>query len=108
MEKSITEIQKDVDEWAGKFEKPYFSPLSMVATMTEEVGELARVMNILYGDKNAKNGENIKDLQEELGDVLFTIICIANREGISLHNAFQQKWEKLNTRDKNRFKKKEE
>lgn len=101
-------MQKEIDAFLQNYEKPYFSPLSMVATMTEEVGEVARVMNILYGDKNAKNGENIKDLQEELGDVLFTIICIANREGISLEDAYAKKWEKLNKRDVNRFKKKEE
>lgn len=107
MEKNLTQIQKEVDNWAQQFEKPYFSPLSMVATMVEEVGEVARVINILYGDKPAKEQENQKHLQEELGDVLFTIICMANAFGISLHDTFLQKQDKLYKRDSNRFKKKE-
>ncbi len=55
MEKTISQIQKDVDDWAQQFEKPYFSPLSMVATMTEECGEVARIMNYLFGDKKKKD-----------------------------------------------------
>lgn len=64
MSKTIEEIQKDVDDWAQQFEKPYFSPLSMMAAMTEEVGEVARVVNYLYGDKKRKKEETVKDLQK--------------------------------------------
>ena len=107
MERTLSQIQKEVDDWAQQFEKPYFEPLSMMATMTEEVGEVARVINHMYGDKQKKDTENLKNLQEELGDVLFTIICIANDQKISLDKAFQQKIEKLYGRDNNRFERKD-
>ncbi len=103
MEKTMAQIQKEVDDWAQQFEKPYFSPLSMVATMTEECGEVARVMNNLYGEKKKKDGENLNDLEEELGDLLFTIICIANDQNISLTKAHERKLEKIYNRDNNRF-----
>lgn len=106
MEKTISQIQKEVDDWAQQFEKPYFSPLSMVATMTEEVGEVARVINHLYGDKKKKDGETLKDLEDELADLLFTIICIANDQNISLTEANERKLEKIYSRDNNRFKRK--
>lgn len=99
-------IQKEVDDWAQQFEKPYFSQLSMLATMCEETGEVARVINCLYGDKNAKNGENLKSLEEELGDLLFTIVCMANANNISLKEAFEKKLEKLYGRDNHRFSRK--
>ncbi len=78
MEKSLDQIQKEVDVWAHQFEKSYFSPLSMVATKAEELGKVTRVVNILYGDKNKKDSEMFKDLQEELGDLMFTnyLSCI--------------------------------
>ncbi|MDE6477523.1 MAG: nucleotide pyrophosphohydrolase, partial [Mycoplasmoidaceae bacterium] len=89
-----------------QFEKPYFSPLSMLATMTEELGEVSRVINSLYGDKKKKEGEHLKDLEEELGDLLFTIICMANYHNISLNDAQELKLKKIYSRDNNRFKKK--
>ena len=107
MEKTITEMQKEVDDWAQQFEKPYFSPLSMLATMTEELGEVSRVINNLYGDKKRKEGESLKNLEEELGDLLFTIICMANYHNISLNDAQERKLEKIYSRDNNRFKKKD-
>ncbi len=103
MEKTLNQIQKEVDEWAHQFEKPYFSQLSMIATMAEELGEVARVVNILYGDKNKKDSESLKSLEEELGDLMFTIICLANSEGISLGDAHEAKMSKLYGRDNNRF-----
>ncbi len=103
MEKTISEIQKEVDDWAQQFEKPYFSPLSMLATMTEELGEVSRVVNCMYGDKNKKNGESLKALEEELGDLLFALICMANDQEISLDSAFTKKMEKVYQRDNNRF-----
>ncbi len=108
MEKNLTQIQKEVDHWVQQYEKPYFSPLSMMAALMEEVGEVARVMNIKYGDKPAKGKEDLMNLQEEIGDVLFSLVCIANSEGFSLNDAYLQKIEKLNNRDSSRFKKKEE
>ena len=105
MEKTLEQMQNEVDVWAHQFEKPYFSPLSMVATMTEELGEVARVVNIMYGDKNKKDSEILKDLEEELGDLMFTVICLANDQKISLSNAHEKKLSKLYSRDNNRFQK---
>ncbi|MDE5587417.1 MAG: nucleotide pyrophosphohydrolase [Bacilli bacterium] len=106
MEKTMTEMQKEVDDWAQQFKKPYFSPLSMLATMTEELGEVSRVVNHMYGDKKKKEGESLKQLEEELGDLLFTLICMANDQGISLSDAHSKKMEKVYKRDNNRFQKK--
>lgn len=106
MSKTIEEMQKEVDVWANQFEKPYFSPLSMVATTTEELGEVARIVNCMYGDKNKKDGETLKDLEEELGDLMFTIICLANSENISLEKAHERKMDKVYHRDNHRFERK--
>ena len=106
MDKSLEKMQNEVDVWARQFKKPYFSPLSMIATMTEELGEVARLINIMYGDKNKKSSETLKSLEEELGDLMFTIICLANDQNISLSAAHEKKLEKLYVRDNNRFEKK--
>lgn len=104
--KTIIEMQKEVDEWANQFEKPYFSPLSRMAALTEEIGELARVLNRMYGDKPNKNLENIRDLDEEIGDILFSLICTANAENIDLSQSWKRKLEKIYCRDNDRFIKK--
>lgn len=104
--KPIIEMQKEVDEWASQFEKPYFSPLSRMAALTEEIGELARVMNRIYGDKPKKDTENIRNLEEEIGDVLFSLVCTANAENIDLSQAWERKLEKVYGRDNSRFVKK--
>ena len=110
MEKEITltELQKEVDDWAQQFDPPYFSPLSLLAAMIEEVGEIARVLNAEYGDKKKKDGEYLKDLEEEIGDLFFSLICMSNEEGISLTNAMDRKFDKVLKRDNNRFKRKDE
>ena len=102
-DKTLTNIQKEVDDWANQFEKPYFEPLSIMAAMTEEVGEVARVMNRMYGDKKSKTGENVRDLEEELGDLLFTLTCMANAEEIDLNAAYKRKMDKVLKRDTLRF-----
>lgn len=99
----IKDLQKAVDDWANQFEKPYFEPLSMMACLTEEVGEVARVMNNLYGDKKKKGDEEERHLEEELGDLLFSIVCLANSNKISLEDAIAKKFEKINKRDINRW-----
>ncbi len=106
MNKTLKQVQKEVDVWAKQFKEPYFPPLSRMAAMTEEVGEVARVINRMYGSKKAKPEEAIVDLEEELGDVLFTLTCMANAEGIDLTKAFERKMEKVNNRDTSRFEKK--
>lgn len=106
MDINIISMQKEVDNWANQFDKPYFSPLSRMAALTEEVGELARIVNRMYGDKPKKDTENIVNLEEELGDILFSLICMANAENIDLEQAWVRKLEKINIRDNSRFAKK--
>ncbi|HOZ88979.1 MAG TPA: nucleotide pyrophosphohydrolase [Bacilli bacterium] len=102
---TLNQVQAEVDAWASQFTTPYFAPLSRMAAMTEEVGEVARVINNMYGDKKKKDEENEKNLVEELGDLLFTLICMANAEGINLNEAFAQKMNKVTNRDSNRWEK---
>ncbi|MDD2409820.1 MAG: nucleotide pyrophosphohydrolase [Bacilli bacterium] len=104
--KTLNDIQAEIDEWANQFTKPYFEPLSRMAAITEEVGELARVINTMYGDKKSKDGEIIKDLEEEIGDLLFTLVCMANAEKIDLMVAYERKMAKVLKRDNNRFERK--
>ena len=75
--------------------------------MTEEVGEVARVINRMYGSKKNKDDEDLKDLEEELGDLLFTLVCMANAENIDLVQAYERKMDKVFTRDNFRLKRKE-
>lgn len=107
MDKTLKEVQKEVDDWANQFKEPYFLPLSRMAAMTEEVGEVARIINRMYGSKKAKPEETLVDLEEELGDLLFTLTCMANAEGVDLTKAFERKMDKVNNRDADRFEKKE-
>ncbi len=104
---TINEYQKELDKILQAYEKPYWSPLSNVAHLVEEVGEVARVMNHKYGDKPKKKTEDPDNLADELGDVLFTLVCIANSEGVDLEQQFQTSIDKLTIRDKDRFNKKQ-
>ena len=79
-QKSINEYQKIIDDWAQTLEKPYWSPLSQLARLIEEVGELARIYNHKYGDKVKKPTEDTDNIQDEMGDILFDLICMANQE----------------------------
>lgn len=99
----MKEMQKVVDEYISQFKVGYFSPLAMMARVTEEVGELAREINHYYGEKQKKTSENEKEISEELADVLFIIITMANALDIDLTEAFEQTMEKFETRDKYRF-----
>ena len=101
-EKSMKEMQREVDEYIGQFREGYFGPLSMLARMTEEVGELAREGNHLFGEKPKKPDEEASSLEMELGDLLFIIICFANSQGIDLEEAFNKVMDKYATRDRNR------
>ncbi|MCX4364551.1 MAG: nucleotide pyrophosphohydrolase [Bacilli bacterium] len=104
--RTIDSWQKEVDDWANQFEKPYFSPLSLLAALVEEVGETAKVMNTLYGDKKKKDTDNIKNLEEELGDILFSLTCIANSHNFNLDEILDNKMNKVYGRDNNRFQRK--
>lgn len=106
--RTLEQVQKEVDMWAKQFKTPYFSPLSQMACITEEVGEIARILNIQYGDKNKKKQECSLDLEEEIGDLFFTLVCLANSQSINLTNSYFRKLDKLYTRDNNRFERMDE
>ncbi len=106
--KTIKELQKEVDAYISQFKEGYFSPLSMTARLSEELGELAREVNHYYGEKPKKSTEVEKTVEEELGDLLFVLICFANSLHIDLEKAHDQVMEKFNTRDKDRWTKIEE
>lgn len=99
----IREMQQEVDRWIGQFEEGYWHFLSMLARLTEEVGELAREVNHRYGQKPKKPGEPPGDLALELADILFIIVCYANSLGIDLEDAFGRMMEKYRQRDSNRW-----
>lgn len=99
---TIEEAQKRVDEWIHTYGVRYFSELTNLAVLTEEVGELARVMSRRYGDQSFKQGENPYALSEELADVLWVLLCIANQTGVDLTAALEASIEKKTRRDSTR------
>ncbi|MFD2045848.1 nucleotide pyrophosphohydrolase [Ornithinibacillus salinisoli] len=101
------EIQKRVDAYISQFKEGYFSPLSLMARLTEEIGELAREVNHYYGEKPKKASENEKTMEEELGDIIFVLTCFANSLHIDLSEAFQIAIDKIETRDKDRWTRKD-
>ena len=103
---ALTEIQKQVDEWVQQFKIPYWQPLEILTRLTEETGELAREVNHRWGPKRKKSTEDVKELGDEIGDILFTLACLANSQKINLDEAFQRVMDKAYGRDNNRFEKK--
>lgn len=104
---SVFDYQKQIDDMLQQYEKPYWHPLSQLARMSEEVGEVARILNHQYGDKPKKPTEEHEDLGDEIADVIYTCLCLANSQGIELDKHLEAAIAKLQTRDKDRFKKKE-
>ena len=100
---TIEEAQKTVDEWIKTYGVRYFSELTNMAVLTEEVGEMARVMARRYGDQSFKAGEK-DNLADEMADVLWVLLCIANQTGTNLTEAFEKNLQKKTERDKNRHK----
>lgn len=100
---TIEEAQKTVDEWIKTYGVRYFSELTNMAVLTEEVGEMARVMARRYGDQSFKAGEK-DNLADEMADVLWVLLCIANQTGTNLTEAFEKDLQKKTERDKNRHK----
>jgi len=98
---TIEEAQKAVDEWIKTYGVRYFSELTNMACLTEEVGELAKVIARKYGDQSFKEGEN-DNLADEMADVMWVLICIANQTGVDLTDALQKNIEKKTKRDKTR------
>jgi NTP pyrophosphatase (non-canonical NTP hydrolase) len=107
-EKTMKQMQQEVDEYISQFKEGYFSPLAMLARLTEELGELAREVNHYYGEKPKKQSEKEKTVAEELGDLLFVLICFANSLNIDLEQAHDMVMNKFRTRDKDRWTRKEE
>ena len=99
---TINEAQKQVDDWIKKYGVRYFSELTNMAILTEEVGELARIMSRKFGDQSFKKSEEKYDLGDEMADVLWVLICMANQAGIDLNEAFIKNMEKKTLRDKDR------
>lgn len=104
---TLKEAQKEVDEWIQTIGVRYFSELTNLALLVEEVGELSRLMARTYGDQSFKKSDLEKDIPSEMGDVLFVLICLANQMGISLEDALKKTIEKNTSRDKERHKKNE-
>ena len=101
---TINEAQQQVDEWIKTIGVRYFNELTNMAILTEEVGELARIMARKYGDQSFKKNETAEHLGDEMADVLWVLICLANQTGIDLTEAFRKNMEKKTIRDADRHK----
>jgi len=104
---TLEEAQQQVDNWINTTGVRYFNELTNMAVLTEEVGELARVMARKFGEQSYKDSEQEKDLADEMADVLWVLICLANQTGVNLTEAFEKNIEKKTKRDKDRHKKNE-
>ncbi|EON77316.1 hypothetical protein ADIS_2184 [Lunatimonas lonarensis] len=99
---TLAEAQKRVDAWINTTGVRYFSELTNMAILTEEVGEVARLISRTYGEQSFKESDRDKDLGDELADVLWVLICLANQTGVDLTAALEKNFEKKNSRDKDR------
>lgn len=99
---TLNDAQQTVDEWITTTGVRYFSELTNMAILTEEVGEVARLMSRIYGEQSFKESDKGKKLADELADVLWVVICIANQTGVNLAEALQQNFDKKNKRDSQR------
>lgn len=106
--KTMEQLQQQVDTYITGFKEGYFPPMELLARLTEELGELSREVQDRYGMKKKKSTEVVRSLEEETGDLLFVLICFANSQNIDLAEALDTVMEKFNTRDKDRWTKKEE
>ena len=104
---SLRDYQEQLDAMLQDYEKPYWSPLSQLARLTEETGEVARILNHRFGDKPKKLTEEHELLEDELADVIYSVLCIANSQKISLDEPLKKAIAKLETRDAGRFAKKQ-
>ncbi len=99
---TLADAQRQIDAWIKQFGVRYFEPLTNLAQLVEEVGELARLLNRTYGEQSFKAGEDATKLPDEFADVLFVLICLANQTGVDLTTALKHNLEKKTRRDKNR------
>lgn len=100
----LDELQNNVNTWIKKYGVRYFDELTNMAILTEEVGEVARIIARRYGEQSEKESDQNKDLADELADVLWVLTCIANQTGINLEEAMKKNFEKKTLRDTNRHK----
>jgi NTP pyrophosphatase (non-canonical NTP hydrolase) len=100
---SLRETQQTVDRWIGQYKEGYFPPLTNLARLIEEVGELARELNHRFGEKTKKPEEPEGSISMELADILFVVVCLANSQGIDLDDAFAQMMGKVTSRDADRW-----
>lgn len=103
---TLKEIQKQVDKWTSQYKIQYWRPHEILDRLTEEVGELAREINHIYGPKRKKLIEDAKEMGDEIGDIIFTLICLANSQGIDLDKTFKKVMDKCYKRDNNRYERK--
>ena len=103
---SLREAQQTVDRWIGQYKEGYFPPLTNLARLTEEVGELARELSHRFGEKTKKPGEADGSVAMELADILFVVFCLANSQGIDMDAAFAEMMRKVTSRDADRWTKK--
>lgn len=101
---TLSDAQQKVDKWIKTTGVRYFSELTNMAILTEEVGEVARLMSRIYGEQSFKQSDKEKNLADELADVLWVLICIANQTGVDLTTALEKNFEKKNVRDSERHK----
>jgi phosphoribosyl-ATP pyrophosphohydrolase len=101
---TIAQAQKDVDQWIKTVGVRYFSELTNMAILTEEVGEVARIIARKYGEQSFKSSDKTYDLADEMADVLWVLMCLANQTGVDLTEALEKNFEKKNIRDANRHK----
>ncbi len=104
---SLREAQQTVDRWIGQYKEGYFPPLTNLARLAEEVGELARELNHRFGEKTKKQDEPEGSIAMELADILFVVICLANSQRIDLDDAFSAMMRKVTARDAERWTRKE-
>lgn len=102
----LKQLQKQVDDWVKQYKIEYFSPHEILARLMEETGELAREINHIWGPKKKKDSEDKKELADEMSDIIFTVICLANSQGIDLDESFSRVMDKCYGRDKDRYEKK--
>lgn len=101
--KRMHKYQEELDKWFKENGWKYWSPLSILARLMEECGEFARLVNHLYGDKPKRSDEKEQELEEEMGDVIYTLICFANSNGIDLDKAIRKSFDKIIKRDRDRW-----
>ena len=102
----MKDYQKEVDGWVNQYKIGYWKPLEILARLTEETGELARELNHRFGPKKKKETEDIKELEDEMADIVFTLCCLANSLDLDIDRGFKRAMDKCYGRDKNRWEKK--